>query len=94
MIDVDPKELAESGVTVTFSEPAIVKSGNVYFQIRYELISWLVTQSDDKTSITLTHKGTADLPYASEIVLKIDRVADWAGNETDLQISFTTRAKE
>jgi hypothetical protein len=93
--DLDPAKLAEDGITVNFTEPVTVKSGNVYFQVGDDdPISWLVEPTADGTGIELSIKGGNDLPFESEIVLKMDKVTDGAGNEADLEITFSTQAKE
>jgi len=93
--DLDPAKLGEDGITVNFTEVVTVKQGDVYFQIGDDdPISWLVEPTEDKTGIILTLKGGNDLPFESEIVLKMDKVTDGAGNEANLEITFNTKAKE
>jgi hypothetical protein len=94
--DVDPDALKEDGVTVTFNEAMdqkATKTGNIYFEIGDEKISWLPKWEDEKT-LFLEYKPGEDIGFETEVKLVIKDATDAAGNATDLEITFNTKAKE
>ena len=88
--DVDPAEINDAGVIeVTFSEDV---SGNIALQTEAgEDVGWIGKVEG--------MKGTLDIVKGKEIgnettyVIK-GKVSDAAGNETEVDITFTTKGKE
>lgn len=96
--DLDPTTLSADGVTVNFSEPVTYKTGNIFFEFgeegSEETLDWIIEPTTDKTGIVLSVKSGNDLPYETEITLKLNAITDLAGNPADLSVTFTTQAKE
>jgi hypothetical protein len=93
--DLDPEDLKET-VSVTFTEPMDSgKTKDIYFEIEGEKLIWRISEwTDGDQTVVLEYKSDADIGYESEVKLVIKGATDKAGNEADLEIEFTTRAKE
>ena len=87
--DVDPAEINEGGIEITFSEEV---SGNIALQTEAgDNVGWIGTV--DGTTGTLELRAGAEIGNETTYVIK-GTVADGAGNELAVEITFTTKAKE
>ena len=90
--DQDPEKLNEDSMEIKFNEP--VKKATVLVTIEGEQLKWTTELSDDKTRAYIVMLKGGELPYEAEIVLVVTAV-DPAGNRLeDVEITFTTQAKE
>jgi len=98
-IDIDPLELQKEdvGIKIVFSEPIdTAKTGGIYIKYEDKSIEWLTNWSEHNTTLTLTYKEGAEIPYDTEITVVIEHVVDLTGNAhpEPLKLIFTTKAKE
>ena len=90
----DPKDGAEGvsadleEVSVTFTEPV---TGDLHLMDGDDDLNW--EQATDGDTITLTRIAGSDLGNETEYTVA-GKVSDGAGNEYDVEITFTTEAKE
>jgi hypothetical protein len=90
--DLDPEALNADGMKVVFNEP--VSKATVLVTIDDEPLKWTVELSDDKKTASVVMLKGGELPYESEVVLKVT-AEDPAGNKMEEQtITFNTAAKE
>ena len=86
--NVDPQKVFDDGITVTFSEPV---TGDLMLMDGDDEVGW--SSEADGNTITLT--GNAGQELGNETEYKIaGTVMDGAGNETEVSITFVTKAKE
>ena len=89
--DVDPAELNEGGIEITFSEKV---SGNIALQTEGgDDVGWISSFADDGMSATLEPRAGSEIGNETVYVIK-GTVSDAAGNELPIEITFTTAAKE
>ncbi len=95
LTDLEPDDLKDT-VTVTFSEPMDTgDTKDIYFEIEGEKLAWRIAEwTDGDQTVTLEYKTGEDIGYEAAVTLKINGATDKAGNSVDLEIPFTTRAKE
>lgn len=86
--DVDPAELNEGGIEITFSEEV---TGNIALQTEGGSDVGWVAKFLGKTVRLETLKGK-EIDYETSYVIK-GTVSDGAGNETDIDITFTTGSR-
>ena len=87
--DVDPAEINEGGIEVTFSEDV---SGNIALQTEGgDDVGWISKVEGNKGTLELV-KGKK-IGNETTYVIKF-KVADAAGNELDGSVTFTTKGKE
>jgi len=86
-VDVDPATVFESGITITFSEP--ISSGELRLLQSGVDIGWTV--SIDGNTITLTANAGQELRHDTTYEIS-GTVRDSAGNETPVNITFTTES--
>ncbi len=87
--DVDPAEINEGGIEITFSEEV---SGNIALQTEAgDNVGWIGTV--DGTTGTLELVAGKEIGNETTYVIK-GTVSDGAGNELAVEITFTTAAKE
>lgn len=87
--DVDPAELNEGGIEITFSEEV---EGNVALQTEAgDDVGWI--SSVDGMAATLEPRAGSEIGNETTYVIK-GTVSDAAGNELAVEITFTTAAKE
>ncbi len=85
---VDPADVFEDGIEVVFSEPV---SGDLMLLDGDDDLGW---ESDtDGDTITLTGIAGAELSNETEYTIA-GTVEDGAGNETEVELTFVTKAKE
>lgn len=85
---VDPAKVFEDGIEVVFTEPV---TGDLSLWDGDDDVGW--ESSTDGDTITLT--GVAGTELGNETEYKIaGTVKDGAGNETEVELTFTTKAKE
>ena len=85
--DVDPDAVFESGITITFSEP--ISSGELRLLQSGVDVGW--TESIDGNTITLTANAGQELSHDTTYEIS-GTVRDSAGNETEVNITFTTES--
>ncbi len=86
--DVDPAVLNEDGIEITFSEIVV---GNIALQTEGgENVGWLGRVDGDRA--TLIPLAGKEIGNETTYVIT-GRIADAAGNETELSITFTTQIK-
>ena len=86
--NVDPAKVFDDGVTVTFSEPV---TGDLMLKDGDDDVGW--TSKADGDTITLTGNAGQELSNETEYTIA-GTVADGAGNEAEVKLTFTTKAKE
>ncbi|RKU18181.1 hypothetical protein C6503_09930 [Candidatus Poribacteria bacterium] len=87
--DVDPAPLNEDGIEVTFSEDV---SGNIALQTEAgDDVGWI--GKVEGTKGTLDPVAGKEIGNETTYVIK-GKVADAAGNETEVSVTFTTKGKE
>ena len=87
--DVDPAEINDSGIEITFSEEV---TGNIALQTEAgDNVGWIGTV--DGTTGTLELVAGKEIGNETTYVIK-GTVSDGAGNELAVEITFTTAAKE
>lgn len=86
--DLDPAKVTEDGITVTFDESV---TGELKLMDGDTDIGW-ASEADGDT-ITLTGVAGQDLSNETEYTVE-GTVQDGSGNSTDVEITFTTKAKE
>ncbi len=85
---VDPADVFEDGIEVTFSEPV---TGDLMLMDGDEDVGW--TSKTDGDTITL--QGNAGQELSNETEYEVaGTVKDGAGNEAEVSITFVTKAKE
>lgn len=85
---VDPADVFEDGIEVVFNEPV---SGDLMLLDGDDDLGW---ESDtDGDTITLTAIAGAELSNETEYTIA-GTVSDGAGNETEVELTFVTKAKE
>ena len=85
---VDPADVFEDGIEVVFSE---VVTGDLMLLDGDDDLAW---ESDtDGDTITLTGIAGAELSNETEYTIA-GTVSDGAGNETEVELTFVTKAKE
>ncbi len=92
--DVDPVDLKNKGITIDFDDNMDTQKTKIDIVIDGEVINWEPKWSDDKTSVTLEYVEGEDIPYEAVVEIHIPEATDDAGNATDLEIIFSTRALE
>lgn len=85
---VDPADVFEDGIEVTFSEPV---TGELMLMDGDDDVGW--TSATDGDMITLTGNAGQELSNETEYEVA-GTVKDGAGNEAEVSITFTTKAKE
>ena len=86
--NVDPEKVTEDGIEVVFTESV---TGDLMLMDGDEDLKW--TSETDGDTITLT--AIASSPLSNETEYEVaGTVMDGAGNETEVSITFTTKAKE
>ncbi len=87
--NLDPDTVFEDGITVTFTESV---TGVLALMDGDTDVGWT---SDDSEGDTITLIGNAGQELSNETeYMVVGTVADASGNEADVEISFTTKAKE
>ncbi len=86
--NLDPDTVFEDGITVTFTESV---TGSLALMDGDTDVGW--TSSTDGDTITLIGNAGQELSNETEYMV-VGTVADASGNEADVEISFTTKAKE
>jgi len=87
--DVDPADLAD-GLALNFNEPIL--DVDIEFAAGGSPLSWTPTGGDDGT---VTLAANPDDPVVNETEYTVTgEVTDAGGNVTEVDISFTTKAKE
>lgn len=87
--DVDPAEINEGGIEITFSEEV---TGNIALQTEAgDNVGWI--GSVDGMAATLELRAGSEIGNETTYVIK-GTVSDAAGNELAVEITFTTAAKE
>lgn len=87
--DLDPQTVFDDGITVTFDES--VTGDLTLMDDNDNDAEWASTAEGD----TITLKGVANQELSNETTYTVSgTVADGSGNTTDVEISFTTKAKE
>lgn len=85
-VDVDPKSVFESGITVTFDEPV---TGELILTTNGVNVGWTATINGN----TITIRANAGQELSHETTYLISgTVRDSAGNRTEVSITFTTAA--
>lgn len=87
--DLDPETVFKDGASVTFTE---VVSGTLKLMDGDSDVGWT---SDDSAGDTITLTGNAGQELSNETeYMIVGTVEDASGNEAEVSISFTTKAKE
>ncbi|RKU16501.1 hypothetical protein C6501_05465 [Candidatus Poribacteria bacterium] len=86
--NLDPAKVFEDGIEVTFSEPV---TGDLMLMDGDDDVGW--TSATDGDTITLTGNAGQELSNETEYEVA-GTVKDGAGNEAEVSITFTTKAKE
>ena len=86
--DLDPDDVFKDGVTVTFTE---VVTGTLKLMDGDTDVGW--TSETDGDTITLKGNAGQELSNETEYMV-VGTVKDAAENETEVSITFTTKAKE
>ena len=86
--NVDPADVFEDGIEVTFSESV---TGDLMLMDGDDDVGW--TSKTDGDMITLTGNAGQELSNETEYEVA-GMVKDGAGNEAEVSITFTTKAKE
>ncbi len=86
--NLDPDTVFEDGITVTFTESV---TGSLALMDGDTDVGW--TSSTDGDTITLIGNAGQELSNETEYMV-VGTVEDASGNEADVEISFTTKAKE
>ena len=86
--DLDPAKVFEDGITVTFTE---VVTGTLKLMDGDTDVGW--TSAADGDTVTLIGNAGQELSYETEYTV-VGTVADGAGNLSEIEITFTTKAKD
>ncbi len=87
--DLDPATVKDDGIEITFSETVV--SGNIKLMDGDTDVGW--TAAYDGNMATLTGNAGQELSNEAEYMVT-GTVKDAAGNEGEVSITFTTKAKE
>ena len=82
--DVDPVQVFEDGISVTFDEPII---GNLRLMVGSNDVGWLTYIDGNKA--TLVPNAGQELSYETEYKV-VGTVSDAAGNRSEVRIAFVT----
>ncbi|RKU12478.1 hypothetical protein C6501_10925, partial [Candidatus Poribacteria bacterium] len=86
--DVDPAEINEDGIEITFSEDVL---GDIALHDGDTDLGWISKVEDNK--VTLQPVEGKEIAHETEYVIK-GSVSDAAGNETEVNITFTTKMSD
>ena len=91
--DLDPKKVFDDGIEITFSEKVV--SGTLKLMDGDTDVGWTAAYDydDDGNMAKLTGNAGQNLSNATEYMVT-GTVKDAAGNDGDVSITFTTKAKE